>query len=71
MANATRFTVYVKYNETDKAIRRFKKMTLPGNVLKLKVKVISSRKNFFKFSGTAYSEDEIIATSNFSAMIQG
>ncbi len=49
---------------------KFKKMTTPGNVLKLKVKVISSRKNFYKFSGTAYSEDEIMATSNFSAMIQ-
>ena len=49
---------------------KFKKMTTPGNVLKLKVKVISSRKNFYKFSGSAYSEDEIMATSNFSAMIQ-
>ena len=49
---------------------KFKKMTTPGNILKLKVKVISSRKNFYKFSGTAYSEGEIMATSNFSAMIQ-
>ncbi len=49
---------------------KFKKMTTPGKVLKLKVKVISSRKNFYKFSGSAYSEDEIMATSNFSAMIQ-
>ena len=49
---------------------KFKKMTTPGNVLKLKVKVISSRKNFYKFSGIAYSEEEIMATSNFSAMIQ-
>ena len=49
---------------------KFKKMTTPGDVLKLKVKVISNRKNFFKFSGTAYSKDEMMATSNFSAMIQ-
>ena len=49
---------------------KFKKMTTPGDVLKLRVKVISSRKNFYKFSGTAYSEDEMMATSNFSAMIQ-
>ena len=34
MANATRFTVYVKYNETDKAIRRFKKMTLENGIIK-------------------------------------
>ena len=49
---------------------KFKKMTLPGNVLKLKVRVISKRKNFYKFSGTAYSKDEMMATSIFSAMTQ-
>ena len=49
---------------------KFKKITTPGNTLKLKVKVISSRQNFYKFSGTAFSEDELMATSNFSAMIQ-
>ena len=50
---------------------KFKKMIIPGTVLKLSVKVISSRKNFYKFSGTAYSDDVLMATSNFSAMIQG
>ena len=49
---------------------KFKKMTFPGYVLKLKVAVISNRKNFYKFSGTAYSKDEMMATSTFSAMIQ-
>ena len=49
---------------------KFKKMTTPGDVLKLKVKVINSRKNFYKFSGTTYSEDKLIAKSNFSAMIE-
>ena len=49
---------------------KFKKMTTPGNVLKLTVKVISNRKNFYKFSGTAFSENKMVATSNFSAMIQ-
>ena len=49
---------------------KFKKMTIPGNVLKLKVRVISKRKNFYKFSGTAYSQDEMMANSIFSAMIQ-
>lgn len=34
MANATRFTIYVKYNEVDKAIRRFKKMTLENGIIK-------------------------------------
>ena len=49
---------------------KFKKMTVPGCVLKLNVKVISNRKNFYKFSGTAYSKDEMMATSIFSAMTQ-
>ena len=49
---------------------KFKKMTIPGNVLKLKVRVISKRKNFYKFSGTACSKDDMMATSIFSAMIQ-
>ena len=49
---------------------RFKKMTMPGNVLKLCIKVVSSRKNFYKFSGTAFSQDELMANASFSAMIQ-
>ena len=49
---------------------KFKKMTTPGDILKLKVKVISNRKNFYKFSGTAHVDDVLVATSNFSAMLQ-
>ena len=49
---------------------KFKKMTTPGDVLKLRVRVISSRKNFYKFSATAHIEDFMVATSNFSAMLQ-
>ena len=49
---------------------KFKKMTTPGSVLKLKVKVINNRKKFYKFSGIAYYEDEMMASSIFSAMIQ-
>ena len=49
---------------------KFKKMTTPGDMLKLKVKVISNRKNFYKFSATAYTKDDLVATSNFSAMLQ-
>ena len=49
---------------------KFKKMTTPGDILKLKVKVISNRKNFYKFSATAYIEDVLVATSDFSAMLQ-
>ena len=49
---------------------KFKKMTIPGDLLKLKVKVISRKNNFCKFSASAYTEDVFIAKSNFSAMIQ-
>ena len=49
---------------------KFKKMTIPGDILKLKVKVISNRKNFYKFSANAHIEDFLVATSNFSAMLQ-
>ena len=49
---------------------KFKKMTTPGDTLRLKVKVISYRKNFYKFSATAQIEDVLVATSNFSAMLQ-
>ena len=49
---------------------KFKKMTIPGDILKLKVKVISNKKNFYKFSSTAYTEDILMAKSNFSAMIE-
>ena len=49
---------------------KFKKMTTPGDILKLKVKVMSNRKNFYKFSSTAHIEDDLVAASNFSAMLQ-
>ena len=49
---------------------KFKKMTTPGDILKVKVKVISNKKNFYKFSATAHVEDVLVATSNFSAMLQ-
>ena len=49
---------------------KFKKMTTPGDILKLKIKVISNRKNFYKFTAAAHVEDFLVATSNFSAMLQ-
>ena len=49
---------------------KFKKMTTPGDILKLKVRVTNYKKNFYKFSATAHAEDILMATSNFSAMLQ-
>ena len=48
---------------------KFKKTVHPGSTLFLEVKLVNSRKNFFKFSGSAYCESSLMATSNFSAML--
>ncbi len=48
---------------------KFKKTVNPGSELLLEIKLLSFRKNFFKFSGKAYSDDNLMATSNFSAML--
>ena len=45
-------------------------MITPGDILKVKVKEISNRKNFYKFSASAHIEDVLVAESNFSAMLQ-
>ena len=49
---------------------KFKKMTTPGDILKLKVRVTNYKKNFYKFSATAHVEDTLVASSDFSAMLQ-
>ena len=49
---------------------KFKKITTPGTILKLKVELKTSRQNFFKFSGTAVSDDNIMVLASFSAMIR-
>ena len=48
---------------------KFKKTVNPGSELLLEVKLLSFRKNFFKFSGKAFSDLNLMATSNFSAML--
>ena len=48
---------------------KFKKTVNPGSELLLEVKLLSFRRNFFKFSGKAFSDDGLMATSNFSAML--
>ena len=48
---------------------RFKKPIVPGNVVRLEVSFLNSRKNFFKFSGKATVNNQVMAISNFSAML--
>ena len=49
---------------------KFKKITVPGTFLKLIVEMKASRQNFFKFFGTALSEENVMVTASFSAMIK-
>ena len=48
---------------------KFKKIVSPGNVLYLEIKLLNQRKNFFKFTGNAFCDKQLMATANFSAML--
>ncbi len=48
---------------------KFKKTIVPGNTVFLEVTLLNARKNFFKFSGKAIVENQVMATSTFSAML--
>ena len=42
---------------------------LPGSVLYLEINLITYKKTLYKFSGKAYVENELVALSEFSAML--
>ena len=48
---------------------KFRKLVQPGDVLKLKVLVERNRGNTWKFSGTAFVEDNLVTEANFTAMM--
>lgn len=48
---------------------KFRKLVVPGDVLKLKVTKERSRGNVWRFSGEAFVEDVLVAEASFSAMI--
>jgi len=48
---------------------KFKKQVKPGSTLFMEVKIINFKRNFFKFSGKTFSNNELMATVNFSAML--
>jgi 3-hydroxymyristoyl/3-hydroxydecanoyl-(acyl carrier protein) dehydratase len=48
---------------------KFKKPVLPGCVLCLEINLITYKKTLYKFSGKAYVENELVAFSEFSAML--
>ena len=48
---------------------KFRKLVTPGDTLRLVVSVTQSRRNIWKFNGLAYVENEIVAESDFTAMM--
>jgi len=48
---------------------KFKKQVRPGSTLFMEVKILNFKRNFFKFSGKTFSNNELMATANFSAML--
>ena len=48
---------------------KFRKLVLPGDILKLHVEVIKARTKVWKFEGQARVKDELVAESEFTAMM--
>ena len=48
---------------------KFKKQVRPGTTLFMEVKILNFKRNFFKFNGKTFSNNELMATANFSAML--
>ena len=48
---------------------KFRKLVKPGDNMELKVMVLQSRRNIWKFHGAAYVRDEIMAETDFTAMM--
>jgi 3-hydroxyacyl-[acyl-carrier-protein] dehydratase len=65
---ALKETPSVFFMGIDKA--RFRKPVVPGDMLRLPVKVVQHRGPVWKFEGRAYVGDALCAESEFSAMIR-
>ena len=48
---------------------KFRKLVLPGDILKLHVAVVKARTKVWKFEGQARVRDELVAESEFTAMM--
>tara|TARA_B100001093_G_scaffold80916_1_gene72279 strand:+ start:79 stop:558 length:480 start_codon:yes stop_codon:yes gene_type:complete len=57
----------VFFTGIDKA--KFRKPVLPGYNLFLKIKLLVGKRQLYKFSGEAFVEDKLVASSEFSAML--
>ena len=57
----------VFFTGIDKA--KFRKPVLPGHELFLKIKLLVSKRQLYKFLGEAFVQDKLVASSEFSAML--
>ena len=48
---------------------KFRKLVLPGDILKLHVEVVKARTKVWKFKGQARVKEELVAESEFTAMM--
>jgi len=48
---------------------KFRRPVVPGDQLRLEIKVLKSRNNVWKFSGTAFVDDKLVSDVEFTAMV--
>ena len=48
---------------------KFRKPVVPGCILNLKINIVTNKRSLYKFTGEAYIEDILVASSDFSAML--
>ena len=48
---------------------KFKKPVTPGCILNLKINVIANKKSLYKFNGEAFVDNNLVSSSEFSAML--
>jgi 3-hydroxyacyl-[acyl-carrier-protein] dehydratase len=48
---------------------KFRKPVLPGHELFLKINLISNKRSLYKFTGEAFIQNKLVASSEFSAML--
>ena len=48
---------------------KFRKPVIPGYELYLKINLISNKRSLYKFSGEAFIQNKLVASSEFSAML--
>ena len=48
---------------------KFRKPVIPGCILNLKINIVTNKRSLYKFTGEAFVDEILVASSNFSAML--